>query len=188
MGTVQGLDTLLECARICRGELPNVQFIMIGGGVDKPRLQQRSKAMGLNNVTFLTAPTDGSNGGNFSMADVLLVHLKMIRCFRITIPSKTQAYLYMGKPIIMAVREMRLKLVRKQGGALSASRTIPEPGATVDTLYEMSRSNVERWAKPGIVTIWKTYLCTKGVKKFEPNHILLLLEGAYRHAYDQEGF
>ena len=168
MGTVQGLDTLLECARICRGELPNVQFIMIGGGVDKPRLQQRSKAMGLNNVTFLPPRPMEAMGEIFAMADVLLVHLKDDPLFRITIPSKTQAYLYMGKPIIMAVRGDAAELVRKAGAGIVCEPDNPQNLVqAVDTLYEMSDIERRKMGEAGHRYYMENLSLHQGVKKFE---------------------
>ena len=46
-------------------------------------------------------------------ADALLVHLKDLPIFRITIPSKIQSYIAIGKPILAAVEGEALKLIQK---------------------------------------------------------------------------
>jgi glycosyltransferase involved in cell wall biosynthesis len=48
-----------------------------------------------------------------AVADALLVHLNDDPLFRITIPSKTQAYLYAGRPILMGVAGDAADLVRQ---------------------------------------------------------------------------
>ena len=59
--------------------------------------------MDLTNVFFLSPVPPSQIGAYLSAADVLLVHLKEDPLFRITIPSKIQAYLAAGKPILSAV-------------------------------------------------------------------------------------
>ncbi len=103
MGIVQALDTVLEAARICAATLPQVQFVFVGSGVDKERLERLSAERRLPNVLFLPRQPIEAIGAVLSLADVLLVHLKDDPLFRITIPSKTQAYLSLGRPILMAV-------------------------------------------------------------------------------------
>lgn len=168
MGTVQGLDTLLECARICREKLPKVQFVLIGGGVDKPRLQQRTSAMGLDNVTFFPPRPMEAMGEIFAMADVLIVHLKDDPLFRITIPSKTQAYLYMGRPIIMAMRGDAAELVRKAGAGIICEPDNPQNiMQAVNTLYEMSDIERRKMGEAGHHYYMENLSLDQGVKKFE---------------------
>jgi glycosyltransferase involved in cell wall biosynthesis len=168
MGTVQGLDTLLECARICREKLPKVQFVLIGGGVDKARLQQRTSAMGLDNVTFFPPRPMEAMGEIFAMADVLIVHLKDDPLFRITIPSKTQAYLYMGRPIIMAMRGDAAELVRKAGAGIVCEPDNPQNMMkAVNTLYEMPDIERRKMGEAGHRYYMEHLSLGQGVKKFE---------------------
>ena len=53
-------------------------------------------------------------------ADVLLVHLRKDPLFEITIPSKTQAYMAVGKPLLMAVNGDAADLVRQAKCGLTA--------------------------------------------------------------------
>ena len=48
----------------------------------------------------------------YAIADALLVHLKDDPLFEITIPSKIQAYLFAGKPILCGVKGDAADLVR----------------------------------------------------------------------------
>ena len=115
MGLVQALDTVLEAARICAATVPDAQFVFVGGGVDKARLEQRAAEMQLPNALFLPRQPVEAVGGILSLADAALVHLKDDPLFRITIPSKTQAYLALGRPVLMAVAGDAAALVARIG-------------------------------------------------------------------------
>lgn len=135
MGIVQGLDTVLDAALICARLAPEVQFVLVGGGVDRARLVQRTEEMGLNNVRFLPRTAPNQMGRLYALADALLVHLKNEPLFRITIPSKTQAYFYMGKPVIMAVKGDAADLVNRAGAGLTCP---PEdPAALAETVVKL---------------------------------------------------
>jgi lipopolysaccharide/colanic/teichoic acid biosynthesis glycosyltransferase len=58
-------------------------------------------------------------GNLLAAADVLLVHLKDEPLFRITVPSKTQLYLAMGKPILIGARGDAAELVMKAGAGVA---------------------------------------------------------------------
>ena len=59
-------------------------------------------------------------GAYLNAADALLVHLRKDPLFEITIPSKTQAYMAVGKPLLMAVDGDAADLVRQSGGGMVA--------------------------------------------------------------------
>ena len=117
MGVSQSLDCVLEAANAVERELPDVQFTFVGGGIEVPRL--RTKAANLSNVQFLDPMPQSEIGTVLANADVLLVHLKDDPIFRITIPSKIQAYLFAGKPILCGVRGDASDLVQKSGSGVS---------------------------------------------------------------------
>jgi glycosyltransferase involved in cell wall biosynthesis len=104
MGAAQSLDDVLEAASILKTSQPDICFLFIGGGTERARLEEISHARDLGNVLFLPAVPMHEIGAVLQAADALLVHLRDDPLFSITIPSKTQAYLCAGKPILMAVR------------------------------------------------------------------------------------
>jgi glycosyltransferase involved in cell wall biosynthesis len=59
-------------------------------------------------------------------ADAMLVHLRKDPLFEITIPSKTQAYMAVGKPLLMAVQGDAAELVKQSGGGLVAESENPQ--------------------------------------------------------------
>lgn len=103
MGKAQALDTILESAAILKAHHSPATFVLVGGGVETERLKLKSKELGLDNVQFIAPMPMSQIGTVLQAADVLLVHLRKNPLFKITIPSKTQAYMAAGKPILMGV-------------------------------------------------------------------------------------
>jgi glycosyltransferase involved in cell wall biosynthesis len=139
MGFAQGLDAVLEAARICATSVPRARFVFVGGGVDRERLERRTAEMALANVRFLPRQPMNEMGRFFCASDVLLVHLKDDPLFRITIPSKTQAYLAAGKPILMGVRGDAAALVVRSGAGIVCE---PEnPASIAAGVAELASAN-----------------------------------------------
>jgi colanic acid biosynthesis glycosyl transferase WcaI len=168
MGLAQGLDTVLDCARLCRFQLPDVQFVLIGGGVDRLRLQKRAEEMELENVAFLPPRSIETMGNIFALADALLVHLKDDPLFRITIPSKTQAYLFIGKPIIMAMNGDAAYLVHKTGGGVICKPDDPlEMMNAIKTLRMMTELERRNIGEAGHSYYMERLSFNQGVDRFE---------------------
>ena len=143
MGKAQALDAVLRAAELLQQQAPNLTFVFLGGGVEVSRLQQLAADGALSNVTFLPPVPMTEVGSYLNAADVLLVHLKKDPLFTITIPSKTQAYMAVGKPILMAVDGDAADLVRDSGcGRIAESEN---PQAIADAaLSLMQAGSVER--------------------------------------------
>jgi len=113
IGKAQALDAVVEAAAILKQQAPDVALVCLGGGVDAPRLIALVNERELSNVTFLPGVPMAEVGPYLASADALLVHLKKDPLFTITIPSKTQAYMAAGKPILMAVEGDAAQLIRE---------------------------------------------------------------------------
>lgn len=111
MGKAQALDAVLQAAQIVAGRCQQVQFVFVGDGIEKDRIKRRAQEMRLENVRFLPRRPQSEIASVLSLADVLLVHLKDDPLFQITIPSKIQAYLAVGRPILIGVRGDAAELV-----------------------------------------------------------------------------
>ncbi|QWD76438.1 glycosyltransferase family 4 protein [Polynucleobacter sp. MWH-UH24A] len=125
MGKAQGLDAVLEAAALLKLANSRAVFVMIGGGLDVSRLQCRAAEMLLNNVVFFPTVSMEKVSNYLFSADLLLVHLKKDPLFRITIPSKTQAYMCVGKPLLMAVEGDASELVSKSNGGIVVQSDSP---------------------------------------------------------------
>lgn len=142
MGKAQALDNVLEAAALTAGTHPDIQFVFIGGGVELNRLRATAADMGLGNVIFLPRMSFSEVSVALQAADALLVHLRDDPLFSITIPSKTQAYLAAGRPIVMAVDGDAADLVeRAQAGIRCRPEDPAAIASAVTTLHSMSASD-----------------------------------------------
>lgn len=119
MGVMQGLDVVLDAAMELAGLEPQVQFVLVGSGLERPHLEQRAASLGLTNVLFLPKRPIQEIGALLSRAEALLVHLKDDPLFAITIPSRIQAYLAVGRPILCGVRGNAAELVQEAEAGIS---------------------------------------------------------------------
>lgn len=113
MGKAQALPAVLDAAASLQQDKANICFVFVGGGLEVEALKQYARDHSLNNVTFLPSVPMAEIGNLLHAADALLVHLKQDPLFQITIPSKTQAYMAVGKPILMAVDGDAANLVKE---------------------------------------------------------------------------
>ena len=139
MGEAQALDKVIEAAALVGPQYPDVQFVFIGSGVEVEHLKAFAGTKNVQNVLFLPRMPVSEIGSALCLAEVLLVHLRRDPLFAITIPSKTQAYLAMGKPILMAVEGDATDLVNKAQAGLSCVPENPESIAdAVGKFYQMN--------------------------------------------------
>ena len=142
MGKAQALPAVFEAAEILLHEAPSARFVFLGGGVEVERLKDMAQAKGLANVSFLPSVPMNEVGAYLGAADALLIHLKRDPLFCITIPSKTQAYMAAGKPIIMGVDGDAADLVRE---AKCGCVVEPEnPRSIAEAVKELMHLSVEQ--------------------------------------------
>jgi glycosyltransferase involved in cell wall biosynthesis len=111
MGIGQALETVIEAALCLQNK--NIHFKLIGSGVKVNELKNHAAKLNLSNVEFLPSIPMSEIATEYDKADALLIHLKNTKLFEITVPSKTQAYLYTGKPILCGVRGDAAALVEQ---------------------------------------------------------------------------
>ncbi len=148
MGKAQALDAVLDAAAILQARGSRASFVMLGGGVEVSRLKTRALEMKLGNVVFLPPVPMSEVGAVLAAADVLLVHLRKDPLFEITIPSKTQAYMAVGKPLLMAVNGDAADLVRQAKCGFTAESENPRALADdVDALAAMPADELKMMGK-----------------------------------------
>lgn len=168
MGKAQALDAVLDAASLIAERLPKIQFVFVGGGVELSRLKQKVNDHNLRNILFLPRMPVSEIGAVLNLADVLLVHLKDDPLFSITIPSKTQAYMAAGRPILMGVRGDAQALVEEAGAGLACK---PEDAqsiaAAVAQFFTMPRAALDQMGNNGKRFYERELAMNRGVKRFE---------------------
>lgn len=168
MGKAQALDAVIDAAKIIDNKHPKVQFVFVGGGIEVERLKKKTEEMGVSNVLFLPRMPMQEIGSVLTRADVLLVHLRADPLFEITVPSKTQAYMAAGRPILMAVRGDAARLLEEGKAGLTCTPEDPESiAAAVERLSRMSQLTLDDMGNNGREFYEKELSLAVGAKKFE---------------------
>jgi lipopolysaccharide/colanic/teichoic acid biosynthesis glycosyltransferase/glycosyltransferase involved in cell wall biosynthesis len=167
MGFAQDIDSVLSAARICQTATPKAEFLFMGAGVDRPRLERIASEMQLENVRFFPPQPMHAMGAIFAGVDALLVHLKDKPLFRITIPSKTQAYLASGKPVLMAVRGDAADLIKRSQSGVVCEPSDPQSIAdAVARLVETEPAVLSAMGRNGSKFYSNELSIATGVEKF----------------------
>ncbi len=149
LGLAQGLDVVLDAAEEL-SNLPDAQFVLVGDGTDADRLRRVAGERGLNNIRFLGRQPAARMPHIFAISDILMVHLRDEPLFRITIPSKTMAYMACGRPVLMAVEGDAADVIRAAGaGVTCRSGDAKDLAETVRRLRAMDRAELERMGRAG---------------------------------------
>jgi glycosyltransferase involved in cell wall biosynthesis len=162
------LDVVVDAAVLLKERKSGVRFILLGTGLEVASLQNEVKKRGLNNVEFLPSVPMEQVGAYLKSADALLVHLRRDKLFEITIPSKTQAYMAVGKPILMAVQGEASDLVRRAACGLVAE---PQDSVSLanaaDKLSTMADKELFEMGRSGLQFYENELSLRVGVEKFK---------------------
>jgi len=149
LGTVQALDTLLDAAKVlvCIEEF---RLILVGSGSMTSHLQQRVLNEELTNVIMAGHYPTEAMPGIFKRASALIVSLNSDQLFSYTVPSKVQAYLAAGRPIIAALHGESADIVNEAGAGLTCSaENTEELISCIKQLHEMPLEERENMGQLG---------------------------------------
>lgn len=143
LGRVQSLSTILDAARLLRC-YPDIRFVLVGTGSEAAGLARAIESEGLSNIRLTGLVDRSTMPGILRRAAALLVTLRKDPALNLTIPSKIQAYMQAGRPVIAALDGEAARIVETAGAGL----TVPaEDGAalakSILTLYSMPANKRE---------------------------------------------
>ena len=123
-GMAQGLDVILEAARLTRD--PSVLYVLVGEGADKAALQARAVQEGIANVVFLPNQPKASMPALLNLAYATVIALKPLDVFRSALPSKMFESMAAGRPIAGSMWGEAAELIEAAGCGVVA-----QPGDAV---------------------------------------------------------
>lgn len=125
-GPAQALVTLMDAAALLERDRSDVEILLYGDGIEDDALRARARALGLSNLRFAGRVSQDEIAHMFARADALLLHLADDPLFEVTVPSKLQAYLAAGRPIIAGLAGEGAGLLRASGAAFVAAPGDPQ--------------------------------------------------------------
>lgn len=149
LGTAQALETILAAAMLLRNEL-GVRFVLVGSGSRSEWLKEQVQQHGLTNLQLPGRFAPDEMPGILAQASALLVSLTRDPIFAQTVPSKVQAYLAAGKPVIAALDGEGAHIVQAAGaGVVCPAEDAAALAAAVRSLMEMPSSARALMAESG---------------------------------------
>lgn len=146
MGEAQGLGNALEAAALA----PEIRWVFLGGGTDRRRLEEVARARALGNVSFVERVPMSEVSAWLDAAGALLVHLSDDPLYLASIPSKTQAYMLAGRPVLMAAAGDAAALVTDANAGIACAPGSPHVlAAAARRLAEMTSTERERLGANG---------------------------------------
>lgn len=115
IGHAQGLEVVLRAANLLREK--GIQFVIVGDGPEKGKLERLKIELVLANVHFLPNMGRGDVPSLISMCNAYVVPLKKLDLFKGAIPSKLFEPLSMKKPILLGVDGEARELFIEEGKA-----------------------------------------------------------------------
>lgn len=114
-GMAHGLDTVLDAAELLRDD-PRIGFLLVGDGAERERLEERRRAMGLDNLHIVGQMPKAEMPAIWSASDISLIVLRKSDTFKSVLPSKMFEAMAMRCPIVLGV-EGEAKALLEQAGA-----------------------------------------------------------------------
>lgn len=132
-GKYQNLGVLIDAARQLRHRR-DIGFALVGGGVEEASLRASVARQGLDNVTFVPLQPFDQMASILALGDVQLISLQDLPLFRSTLPSKLQATMAAGRPILGALVGDAAEVIDRSGAGLSV-----KPGSCEEMVNAIQR-------------------------------------------------
>jgi glycosyltransferase involved in cell wall biosynthesis len=119
LGTAQALDTLVQAAVQLRDDA-DIRLVLVGSGSRLDWLKSQQQALGLDNLVLPGRFPMEAMAEIFERSSALLVSLNDEEAFAQTIPSKIQAYLAAGRPILACMNGEGARVVYEAEAGLTS--------------------------------------------------------------------
>jgi glycosyltransferase involved in cell wall biosynthesis len=134
IGIAQGLETVLEAAKILNQNYP-IHFVILGEGSRKKDLIRLAERYKLSNLVFINEQPREVIPTYLSAADVAIIPLRDIELFKSTIPSKLFDAWACQRPVILGVQGEARQILERAGGGIAIP---PEkPGELANALVQL---------------------------------------------------
>ena len=168
MGSAQNLVLVLEAAEILMDTKPEIQFNFVGAGLELEFLKKFAITKQILNVKFIPRLPMDQIGALLVSADVLLVHLKLDPLFSITIPSKIQAYLAIGKPILNTVAGDAADIIkRSEAGIVALPGNVSSLVEACESFLQMDQNQLLTMGSNGRNYYYNNLSLDEGVRNID---------------------
>lgn len=102
IGLLQNVETIIRAARRLETQTPDIQFIVIGDGAWRPKMEEMLKERPLSNLKIFPMQPVQAVSQVYSLGDVELVSLKP-GVTKMAMPSKTWSIMSAARPVVCEI-------------------------------------------------------------------------------------
>jgi glycosyltransferase involved in cell wall biosynthesis len=147
LGTVQALETVLEAAERLRG-YADIRWVLIGSGSRGAWLAQEKRRRGLDCIDLPGRFEPAAMPAILAQASALLVSLVRGPIMAQTVPSKLQAYLAAGRPIVASLDGEGARVVQEADAGVTAAAE--DAAALATAVLQLRAMDDDRRAQLGV--------------------------------------
>lgn len=141
IGAAQSVETIVQATLLLKDH-DDIRVVMVGSGSRLGWVREKKEALQLDNLYLAGRFPMQVMSDIYQDAAGLIVTLKNETIFSLTVPSKVQAYLAAGKPIIAALNGEGAKIIEESGAGLACAAEDAEALTNaIITLYEMNEAS-----------------------------------------------
>ena len=150
IGVAQDFPNIIRAAALLK-DTKDIKWVIVGDGRAREDAEKEINQFGLQDAfVFVGRHPVNTMPWFFKQADVMLVSLKDEYIFSLTIPSKVQAYMASGKPIVTMLNGEGSSVVKDaKCGLTAASEDYKALADNVRKMYEMSHEAREQMGRFG---------------------------------------
>lgn len=175
LGEAQSVETILDAARLLQGRR-TIEFVIVGSGVLEERMRRRIQMEGIFNVQMLGRRPNDEIPQLVRDCDAQIVSLAPRRLFEMTIPSKLQFSLALGRPILAAVAGDAAEVARASESAIVVEPGSPEAmAAGIEQLIDLGDAARARMGNAGL-----DFYATHFSEKVGSERLATILENVVR--------
>ena len=121
IGESQDFDSILKAAELTKNN-PDIKWVIVGDGRKKSWVEEEIEKKGLQSTFFMLGRYPSEEMPIFfTHANVMLVTLKDTEIFGLTIPSKVQAYMAFGKPVLTMLNGIGSQIINEANCGFTAN-------------------------------------------------------------------
>ena len=118
IGKAQSIETLISAAQQL-DSFPDIRIVIVGSGSRLVWAKEEVERRGITNIIFTGSFPIEAMPALFAKAKALLVSLNAEEIFSYTIPSKVQAYMSAGRPIIACINGEAARVIEEAEAGLT---------------------------------------------------------------------
>ena len=149
LGFAQDVDTIVEAGKFLK-DRDDIVVLIVGDGVEKARLAEKARALGLANVRFMPVVSAKQYPEVVASADLCLATLqKSLQCP--VVPSKLLGYMAAGRPVVACFPEGgdAPRVIHEADSGINVPAGEPEQLAQAILLAASQPDKCREWGEHG---------------------------------------